>query len=63
MAEDTHDDRDRPADHDEQVDEGGYETLRTTAPQSPYTMRDVGVGALVAAVGLLLVVVVPYLLA
>ena len=37
-------------------------TERKTAPQTPYSMRDVGVGAIVAAVGILLVFVVPYLL-
>jgi hypothetical protein len=37
-------------------------TERKTAPQTPYTMRDVGVGAVIALVGILLVFVVPYLL-
>ncbi|SNZ04490.1 hypothetical protein SAMN06269185_0579 [Natronoarchaeum philippinense] len=36
---------------------------RTTAPQSTYTMRDVGIGAAVTVVGLLLAFVVPFLLA
>ena len=35
---------------------------RTTAPQSPYTMRDVGVGAAVTAVGLLVAFLLPVLL-
>ncbi|WP_254537860.1 OadG family protein [Halomarina litorea] len=35
---------------------------RTTAPQSPYTNRDVGVGFVVALVGMLVVFVVPILL-
>ena len=34
---------------------------RTTAPQSPYTMRDVGVGLIVLLIGLVLVFVVPTL--
>jgi hypothetical protein len=37
-------------------------TERKTAPQTPYTMRDVGVGAVIALVGILLVFVVPHLL-
>lgn len=40
-----------------------FATDRTTAPQSPYTARDVAVGALVAAVGVAFTVVVPFLLA
>lgn len=43
--------------------ESAFATDRTTAPQSPYTGRDVAVGALVAAVGIALTVVVPFLLA
>lgn len=40
-----------------------YATERTTAPQSDYTMRDVAVGAAVAAVGLAVAFGVPLLLA
>lgn len=43
--------------------ESTFATDRTTAPQSPYTGRDVAVGALVAAVGIAFTVVVPFLLA
>lgn len=35
---------------------------RTTAPQSPYTGRQVGIGALVALVGMLIVFGVPLIL-
>lgn len=58
------------ADHDDHDDHGGgdghdapYATERTTAPQSDYTARDVAVGALVAAVGMVVVFGVPLLLA
>lgn len=37
-------------------------TERTTAPQSPYTMRDVGIGFAVMAIGLLVVFMVPAVL-
>lgn len=40
-----------------------YATDRETAPQSPYTSRDVAVGFVVAAVGILVAFVVPLLLA
>lgn len=40
-----------------------YATERTTAPQSPYTARDVAVGAAIAAVGIALTFVVPFILA
>jgi hypothetical protein len=36
-----------------------YETERSTAPQSAYTGRDVGIGALVAIVGLAVTFGVP----
>jgi len=36
---------------------------RTTAPQSPYGMREVGIGAAVTAVGLLVAFAIPFLLA
>lgn len=32
---------------------------RQTAPQEPYTMRDVGVGGLIAIIGLLIVFGIP----
>jgi hypothetical protein len=35
---------------------------RETAPQSPYTMRDVGIGAVVTVLGLILAFVLPVLL-
>jgi len=38
-----------------------YATERTTAPQSPYTMRDVAVGAVIATAGLVVTFVVPIL--
>lgn len=38
------------------------EPSRTTAPQSPYTTREVGIGATVVAVGLVLAYLVPGLL-
>lgn len=55
-------------DTDEQADEDEHahdppETERTTAPQSPYSMRDVAVGAVVALLGLLLTFGVPLLFA
>lgn len=56
------------ADHEDHDDHGGdndapYATERTTAPQSDYTVRDVAVGAVVAAVGMAVVFGVPLLLA
>lgn len=36
-----------------------YETTRTTAPQSPYSMRDVGFGFGVLVVGILVTFIVP----
>lgn len=36
---------------------------RTTAPQSPYSMRDVGIGVAVAAVGFVIAFVIPLLAA
>jgi hypothetical protein len=38
-----------------------YATERTTAPQSPYSMRDVGVGAAIALAGLVVVFAIPVL--
>jgi hypothetical protein len=35
---------------------------RTTAPQSPYTMRDVGIGAVVTVIGVVLGFLLPVLL-
>jgi hypothetical protein len=40
-------------------DDRPYETERSTAPQSAYTGRDVGIGALVALVGLAVTFGVP----
>lgn len=40
---------------------GGYETERTTAPQSPYSTRDVAVGFVVLAIGVLIAFAVPLL--
>lgn len=40
-----------------------YVTERTTAPQSPYTQRDVLVGSVIALAGLVLTVGVPLLFA
>jgi len=57
------------SDHDDHADdehhphESEYATERTTAPQSEYTMRDVGVGFMVALVGMVIVFAVPLLLA
>jgi len=56
-AHDDHGDH-AHADHD-----APYATERTTAPQSAYTTRDVAVGAVVAAVGMVVVFGVPLLLA
>jgi hypothetical protein len=51
--------------HDHDQDDGEFEpeyaTERTTAPQSPYTMRDVGVGAAIALAGLVVAFGVPVL--
>jgi hypothetical protein len=44
-------------------DHHDHESGRSTAPQSAYTNREVGIGLAVALVGILLVVVVPLLLA
>lgn len=43
--------------------ESEYATRRTTAPQSPYTTRDVAVGAVVALVGIAVVFGIPLVLA
>ena len=57
MADD-HDDHDDHEHHPHGPDDG-----RTTAPQSEYTMRDIALGAAVAAVGLAVTFGVPLLLA
>lgn len=56
---------DGPTDADEHSENspGAYATPRTTAPQSPYTTRDVAIGLVVLAVGLVVTVAVPLLLA
>lgn len=55
-----------PEGHEDEAEkddfESVYETGRDTAPQGPYTTRDVGVGFAVALVGLLLTFGVPLLL-
>lgn len=38
---------------------GGYVTERTTAPQSPYSAKDVAAGVVVLAVGLVVTFAVP----
>ena len=44
-------------------DHHGHESGRTTAPQSAYTNREVGIGLAIALAGMVLVFVVPILLA
>lgn len=51
------------ADHGDEEFEPEYATERQTAPQGPYTGRDVAVGFAIAAVGLLVVFGIPLLLA
>lgn len=51
------------ADHADHAHDSEYATERTTAPQSDYTSRDVGVGFLIALVGMVIVFAVPLLLA
>jgi len=54
---------------DESADEGDgtfeseFVTERRTAPQGPYTTRDVAVGAVITAIGILVTFAVPLLLA
>ena len=45
------------ADADDYKDES--EGPRTTAPQSPYTMRQVGIGVVVLAIGILVAFLIP----
>jgi hypothetical protein len=54
------DDHDGHGNDDEEF-EPEYATERTTAPQSPYTMRDVGVGAAITLAGLVVAFGVPVL--
>ena len=49
-------------DHDDHDDHGSSDG-RTTAPQSEYSMQDVALGAVVAAVGLAATFGIPLLLA
>lgn len=52
-------------DEDGETDESfepAYETDRQTAPQTPYTLRDVWVGATIALVGLIITVGLPLVL-
>ena len=60
MADD-HSDHDDHGDHDHRPH--GSSDGRTTAPQSEYSMRDVTLGAVVAAVGLAATFGIPLLLA
>jgi hypothetical protein len=66
MADD-HDDHGDHGDHGDHDDHGdhphGSSDGRTTAPQSEYSMRDVALGAVVAAVGLAATFGIPLLLA
>lgn len=41
---------------------GEYATERSTAPQSPYSTRDVAIGFVVLAVGLLITFAIPLVL-
>lgn len=50
-------------DHEHGRDESPYATERVTAPQSAYTIRDVAVGAGIAAVGMVIVFAIPLVLA
>ena len=59
MADHDHEDEGE-GDHDDEPQEEWAE--RRTAPQSPYTGRDVAVGAVIAVVGLLITFGVPLLL-
>lgn len=59
MSHDGHE-HDHGGDHEHTSE---YATERETAPQTPYTTRDVGVGAAVALVGMLVVFAVPLVLA
>lgn len=55
---DAHADADADDEHSN-VSPGSYATPRTTAPQSSYTSRDVGIGLAVLAIGLVVTVGVP----
>ena len=55
------DDHDDHGDHDDHPH--GSSDGRTTAPQSEYSMRDVALGAVVAAIGLAATFGIPLLLA
>lgn len=62
MTEDTQED------HEDHEDWEGHAydphgSVRETAPQSPYTNRQVGIGFAIALAGIFLVFVVPILLA
>lgn len=46
-----------------ETSKGAYATPRTTAPQSPYSTRDVAIGLVVLTVGLAVTVGVPLVLA
>ncbi|ELY58417.1 hypothetical protein C491_08779 [Natronococcus amylolyticus DSM 10524] len=60
MADDS--ETDPAVDHDSGADVGhDLEAERTTAPMGEYTARDVGIGFVVALVGLLVTVGIPLL--
>jgi hypothetical protein len=57
MADHAHDDGHGHGDHHD------HESGRSTAPQSDYTNREVGIGLAIALAGMVLVFLVPLLLA
>lgn len=62
MAEDTESAHDHDHDHDSGADVGhDLDEGRTTAPMSEFTVRDVGIGAVVLAVGIAVAFAVPLL--
>lgn len=48
------------ANHESGMDDAMH-VERQTAPQEPYTMRDVGIGAVVALIGMIIVFGIPIL--
>jgi hypothetical protein len=64
MSDDTPDDPDHHESHDVEGSDHPEPRPdhRQTAPQGPYTNRQVGVGALIALVGIVVVFVIPILL-
>lgn len=51
------------ADHDGHEDHHDHQSGRSTAPQSAYSNREVGIGIAIALAGIFLVFVIPILLA